>query len=111
MNKYCFVVFTTPVEGTDDEFNAWYNEQHLQDVLQVPGFVAAQRMRIPDDATGLPGKYLALYQIETDDPNECLARLRAAVGTPAMLLSPTLDLSKVRTCLCPVIATLERPQD
>lgn len=103
MNRYCFVVFTTPVEGTDDEFNDWYSEQHLSDVLRIPGFVSAQRMKVPDEATFLPGRYLALYQIETDDPQSCLDHIKQVAGTPAMVLSPTLDLTKVRTSMCPVI--------
>jgi hypothetical protein len=108
VSRYCFVVFTTPTEGNDDEFNAWYDGQHLSDVLQLPGFLSAQRLRVPDGSSDLPGTYLALYQIETDDPDGCLQHLREVAGTPAMLLSPTLDLSKVRSVLCPVIVDRAR---
>ena len=60
MGKHCFVVITTPLPGKDDEFNTWYTEQHLPDVLRFPGFVSEQRFKLPEDST-LPGRYLALY--------------------------------------------------
>jgi hypothetical protein len=50
----------------EDEFNAWYDEIHLPDVLDTPGFVSATRYRIKELRDGR-GKYLALYGIETHD--------------------------------------------
>jgi hypothetical protein len=32
MERYTFLVLTNAVEGTDDEFNDWYNNQHLKDL-------------------------------------------------------------------------------
>jgi hypothetical protein len=68
--KHLFVVLTNPTsEDQEAEFNRWYDEVHLPEVLQVPGFVAAQRFRLTHE-TMLPmaGPYLALYEMETDDP-------------------------------------------
>ena len=50
----------------EEEFNDWYDNIHLPDVLETPGFVAATRyvIREPQDDRG---KYVAVYEIETDD--------------------------------------------
>lgn len=36
------LVQTNSVAGREDEFNRWYSETHLADVLAVPGGVRAQ---------------------------------------------------------------------
>ncbi|MDA3630739.1 hypothetical protein OU415_35305 [Saccharopolyspora sp. WRP15-2] len=78
MGRYKFVVFTKPIEGREAEYNEWYDDQHVPDVLNVPGFVAAQRFRLASDQR-MPGplewEYLAIYEIETDDLKESLAIL------------------------------------
>jgi len=102
MSKYTFVVFSGPTAGQEDEYNRWYNEQHLPDVLKVKGFVAAQRFRLqpgPNDAADAPAKYLALYEIETDDLQAAMADLSSRAGTPAMQMSPALNTSALSTMM------------
>ena len=69
MAKYNFVVLTNPTQGKEAEYNDWYNNIHIPDVLNVKGMVGAQRFRLADQQMG--GKpqhsYLALYEIETDN--------------------------------------------
>ena len=75
MPKYTFMVLTNPVEGQEDTYNDWYTNRHLADVLNVPGFVSAQRFKLADAQRGgspQPWRYLALYQIDTDDLKKTL---------------------------------------
>lgn len=104
MGKYCFVVITTPVQGKEDEFNTWYTEQHLKDVLRVPGFVSAQRLKIMPETSSVPGKYIALYQMETDNPEACVEDLLARAGKPGLEVSEALDMPSTSFVLCSVIA-------
>jgi hypothetical protein len=84
---------TNAVEGQDDEFNTWYNEVHLPDVVRVEGFVAAQRFRLTetDPAQSFGHRYLSLYELETDDLARSRKALSAVAGTDAMVISPALD--------------------
>ena len=50
----------------EDEFNNWYNNVHIPDVLSCPGFVGAIRYEIAAAQEGR-GKYVAVYEIDTDD--------------------------------------------
>ncbi len=73
MAKHMLIVLTNAVEGRDDEFNEWYDNQHLDDVLKVPGIVAAQRYALSPVQRmepPLPRAYFALYDIETANLKE-----------------------------------------
>lgn len=99
MARYTFVVLTDAVEGQEDEFNDWYNNRHLGDVVNIEGFVSAQRFRLSqtDPAQQFSHKYLALYEVETDD----LEKVRHALAeTPAerMPISPALDRPNAVAC-------------
>jgi hypothetical protein len=85
--------------GREAEYNDWYDNQHLGDVLKVPGFVAAQRFKLARPQSDLPGPYLALYEIEASDPQATLALLTRLGGTQEMVLSEALDLGSVSTTL------------
>jgi hypothetical protein len=44
-----------------DEFNRWYDEVHLPQVLALDGFVSARRFAPTDD-----GPYVIVYELEGD---------------------------------------------
>lgn len=44
MNKTLMLVFSNALEGQDEAFNEWYDTQHLPDVVDCPGVVAAHGM-------------------------------------------------------------------
>lgn len=95
MATHVYVVQTNPVEGKEDEYNDWYDNQHLADILRLPGFVSAQRFRLAptDPPQSSPQRYLAIYEIETDDIDAVNAALVAAAGSPALPISGALDLA------------------
>ena len=110
MEKHLFVGFTNPVEGQEDAFNAWYSDVHLKDVLKVPGIVGAQRFSLSDvqrDQPPFPWRYLALYEIETDDLNHTLASLRERAGTSAMVLSGAVAPDRVGWFFQPITSKRE----
>jgi hypothetical protein len=99
MAKYTFVVLSNPTTpGQEAEYNEWYNKIHIPDVLNVPGFVAAQRFRLADAqfADGAPAhRYLALYELDTDDIKGSLKELQKRVGTDDMVMSDAIDMKGI----------------
>lgn len=93
MKECVLVVQTNPVAGREDEYNDWYTNRHLADVLKVPGFKSARRFKLAQDDPGAKWKYLAIYEFETNDPVQALADLNSFAGTPEMALSEAMDLS------------------
>ncbi len=74
----------------DDEFNLWYNQQHVQNVLAAPGFRAARRFRALE---GQP-QYLALYELDSVDalPTGASAPGPGQMAKAACVQSPQLSL-------------------
>jgi hypothetical protein len=100
MTKYLFLVFTVPRAGREAEYNSWYDGQHLDDVLRVKGFTAAQRFQVaPQFGAPEIHPYLAIYEIETDDPQAALAELSGIADTNVMQISDALNSEASMTYL------------
>ena len=81
MSKSIWMVATRCTDpAREEEFNRWYDEVHLPDILTIPHVVAAQRFRLARDASRSASpraaedgpRYLALYELDTDDPDTIL---------------------------------------
>jgi hypothetical protein len=96
MTRYAYVVLTQPVRGQEEEYNRWYTDQHVGDVLRVPGVIAAQRFKIAQPDPAAPAPYLAVYEIESDDVGQTLSQIASRAGTPDMPISPALDFTTVK---------------
>ena len=73
MENWLLLVETNCKDETrDSEFNTWYDTIHIPDVLSSPGHKSAARYVIKDPVKG-KGKYLAIYEIETDDIKKTMA--------------------------------------
>lgn len=83
MTKYMLVVgLNVADKGKEAEFNKWYNEIHFPDVLETQGFVKATRWE--NIAPGeKDAKFLALYEIETDDIDATMKALNATIAEKA----------------------------
>jgi hypothetical protein len=91
--KYKMVVFTNAVEGKDKEFNDWYQNTHLKQIVSIKSFVQAQRFRfnaniIPGAAN--PSRYMAIYDIETDDINASLGAMNDLAASGRMPLPESM---------------------
>lgn len=105
--RYRFVVLTNAVEGRDAEFNEWYTNTHLSDVLAVPGIVSAQRYVLADFQRGAnpqPYKYLAIYEIETADLKWVAEEIGRRAGSSAMVISDAMASEKIAAIFQPMPA-------
>src|SRR5205085_3281248 len=57
------LTITEPPPAMEEEFNAWYDTEHLAERLAIPGFRSALRWTL-DGASGA-GKYLATYELDS----------------------------------------------
>jgi hypothetical protein len=82
VEKNLLLVFTRPVEGHEDEYNKWYDEQHLPDVAGLPGIVAAQRFVFQEASRNSVSAapefgYLAVYEVPDGELDKAKAALAA----------------------------------
>lgn len=80
MARHILLATTDCTPGEEQTFHDWYDTQHLPDVLAVPGFVRAERFAaVPNTHGTLPERrFLAIYEIDTEDIAATMAELRAA---------------------------------
>ncbi|MGI9624473.1 MAG: hypothetical protein ACR2PK_16700, partial [Acidimicrobiales bacterium] len=70
-------VYSNPVDGREDEYNDWYDSVHIAEVLEVEGFVGCQRFSVDPGTDSAPARYLAIYEIDSEDPVASFATLQA----------------------------------
>jgi hypothetical protein len=63
-NMGFLLVMMQPPPTFEEEFNAWYDSEHVPERLAVPGFAAAQRFIC---VSGAPPRYLAMYDLEREE--------------------------------------------
>ena len=61
------LVVTMDVDPEDEaEFNKWYNEQHLPERMEIPGYVSARRFKLEEGEGAL--KYLCIWELGDGSP-------------------------------------------
>jgi hypothetical protein len=88
------LIVVTNLPWPEEEFNRWYSNRHLDDVLRVPGSSQRSVSLTMDGAQSLPGPYLAIYEMKPTTPPRPLPswrRLRRA----EKCRSPALDTTNI----------------
>jgi hypothetical protein len=71
MPKAIMLVWSNPSEPSrEDEYNKWYDSEHIPDVLKIPAFTGATRYKVSEAQFGpvnTPAQYIAIYEVDTDD--------------------------------------------
>lgn len=49
------------------EFNRWYDEEHLVERLEIPGYVSARRFKLEEGSGGVL-KYLCIWELDDSCP-------------------------------------------
>ena len=94
MPRYKMMVMSRPVAGREDEYNDWYQNVHLKELVALPGFKSAQRFRYARNLVeGDAYPYMSIYEIETDDIDAVLNALRGTAERGALTMSDAIDLT------------------
>jgi len=75
----------------EQEYNTWYDEIHLPELVALDGIVSARRLRPVDG----DGPYVALYEIEGDSLQAVLDNMIANAGSLHMSDALQLDPAPV----------------
>lgn len=96
MPKAILVLGTNPVSAErEDEYNDWYTNTHIGDVMKLDGVIAARRyvlspVRPAPGAPSSPYRYLAVYEVEADDLQHVAEDLREAQASGRMYVTDAL---------------------
>lgn len=103
-----YMVKSRPSEPVrEDEYNAWYEDIDIPDVLAVPGFERARRAIARDSTETAPtdATYVALYDIDTPDIDKSIIDLYVAARKMSQLGRLTDVLKVVEANYYELIAT------
>ncbi|MCB1687256.1 MAG: hypothetical protein KDI33_02165 [Halioglobus sp.] len=95
MPRYKMVVNSYFVEGREDEYNDWYQNVHLGELVALKGIVSARRFRMARKLVeGEAAPYMAIYEIETDDIDAVLQGLIGEAENSRINMSDAIDTSR-----------------
>lgn len=94
MARFTYSILSQAAAGREDEFIKWYGEQHLPDVLRMPGVVSGRVFRLDFqrvyDLDAPQWTLMTIYELEGDDPQSIIDNVKAASGSAAMPSSDAL---------------------
>jgi hypothetical protein len=92
MRRYKMITLSSPIEGREEEYNDWYQNVHLGDLVALEGIRSARRYRFARTLKeGDAHPYMAVYEIETDDIDALLADLGNAAADGRIRMSDAID--------------------
>lgn len=95
MARFDFMVLSRCTPGAEAEFEDWYINQHLPDVVAIDGVVSGRLTRIRlqkvYDLDAPQWGYMTHYVLEDEDPQIVVDRIMAVSGTDTMPLTPSLN--------------------
>ena len=90
-HEYTLIIYTSPVDGREEDYNAWYDGTHLAEFSALPGVISARRFKVAAD--GKP-QYAAVYELSAH-PDTVLAAMNAGVKDGTMHMSDAIDAASV----------------
>ncbi len=74
--KHLVLILTEPTPGKEGEFNSYYEDLHLDEVLATTQLKSAQRYKLVDQAgESCPLPYLAVYESEAENAQDIIKDL------------------------------------
>jgi hypothetical protein len=102
MPKAVIAAFSNPASSeVESEFDSWYEQVHVKEILQIPGVSAATRYRWAGGvgAEQPAHRYLAMYEVDVE-PGVVLAEMASGRLTS----SDTLDRATAQiACWVPIV--------
>ena len=90
MPRYLLIALNRPTDGDGDEaeFNDWYDNTHIDELLSIDGSQSVRRFKILQQAR-IDQAYVSVTEIEADDPAVVMQQL----GERASAITDTMDRS------------------
>lgn len=89
MARFHYTILSRAVPGREEEFVAWYRDQHLKDVCRMPGVVSGTLFRLDfqrvyDLDQAPKWTLMTIYELEGDAPEPIIDSIRSASGSAIM---------------------------
>ncbi len=96
--NFKMIVFSKPHEGREEEYNDWYQNRHLGEVIATPGFTSARRFKLSgkltEDTPAYP--YCAIYEMTADDWTVPFNALNERANSGAIFMTDAIDIEDLQ---------------
>ena len=100
MARFKLISLTTPIAGKEAAFHDWYQNTHLPELCRFAEVQCAQRYQLVAKLMGSDtNPWLAIYDIECDDPMTFLGAMGEAAKSGKITQSDTADMAVNYTAL------------
>ena len=89
-HEFTLIVYTSPAEGREEEYNAWYDDVHLPEFTALPGVISGRRFKVTSPAGDGKLTYAAVYELSTS-PDEVMAAMNAGVKDGTVRMTDAVD--------------------
>jgi hypothetical protein len=93
-HEYTLIVYTSPAEGREEEYNAWYDDTHLPEFSALPGVISGRRFKVASPAADGKPTYAAVYELSAT-PDAVMAAMNEGVKAGTVHMSDAVDVSSV----------------
>ena len=93
-HEYTLIVHTSPADGREEEYNAWYDDVHLPEFSALPGVLTGRRFRVVSPDPAAKPVYAAIYETSAD-PAEVLAAMTEGIKAGTVHMSDAVDLGSI----------------
>jgi hypothetical protein len=99
MARFQLIIYTNAKPGRDADYNSWYDQVHMDDLLSMDGVLAGQRFRTCGESQW---KYGSIFELEGEDPVALTEHIVGTFRSGKLSLSDAVDLETVQlTILVP----------
>jgi hypothetical protein len=106
------IALTSPLEGREEEFNAWYSNVHAKEMLEIDGVLSVQRFLITHGASSdAANRYVAIYEVAAGETGNVMARLAESAKAGRLTMSSAMSDRSETWALSALTERLERRED
>ena len=98
--KYIMAVYSNAMPGRDADYMEWYKNVHMGEICTLPGVKGGHVFEaIPASPVQPIATYLAIYDLEVDDPTSVVAAMGKMGAEGRMTMSDAIDVSSAKITL------------
>jgi hypothetical protein len=93
-HEYTLIVYTSPADGREDDYNAWYDDVHLSEFAALPGVINGRRFKVAAADADAKPVYAAIYELSAH-PDKVFGAMNAGIRDGSVHMSDAVDPSSL----------------
>ena len=89
-HEYTLIVYTSPAEGREADYNAWYDDVHLAEFCALPGVINGRRFKVAASDAAAKPVYAAVYELSAH-PDQVFAAMTDGIKDGSVHMSDAVD--------------------